>query len=67
LDDCVKLTLAHDLYRFHEIRSSTRVLEDLLSLVAAHSGGLASYAGLAEPAGLEQRTRVQYMAIHRRS
>jgi uncharacterized protein len=60
LDDCVKLTLAHDLYRFHEIRSSTRVLEDLLSLVAAHSGGLASYAGLAEPAGLEQRTRVEY-------
>lgn len=61
LDEYVKLTLAHDLYRFHEIRSSTRVLEDLLSLVASQSGGLASYAGLAEPVGLEQRTLVEYL------
>jgi len=61
LDEYVKLTLAHDLYRFHEIRSSTRVLEDLLSLIAAQSGGLASYSGLAEPVGLEQRTLVEYL------
>jgi uncharacterized protein len=61
LDEYVKLTLAHDLYRFHEIRSSTRVLEDLLGLIAAQSGGLASYAGLAEPVGLEQRTLVEYL------
>lgn len=61
LDEYVKLTLAHDLYRFHEIRSSTRVLEDLLSLIASQSGGLVSYAGLAEPVGLEQRTLVEYL------
>lgn len=61
LDEYVKLTLAHDLYRFHEIRSSTRVLEDLLSLIATQSGGLVSYAGLAEPVGLEQRTLVEYL------
>ena len=61
LDEYVKLTLAHDLYRFHEIRSSTRVLEDLLSLIASQSGGLASYAGLAEPIGLEQRTLIEYL------
>jgi uncharacterized protein len=61
LDEYVKLTLAHDLYRFHEIRSSTRVLEDLLGLIAAQSGGLVSYAGIAEPVGLEQRTLVEYM------
>ena len=57
----MKLTLAHDLYRFHRIRSSTRVLEDLLGLVASQSGGLASYASLAEALGLEQRTLVEYL------
>jgi uncharacterized protein len=61
LDEYVKLTLAHDLYRYHEIRSSTRVLEDILSLIASQSGGLVSYSGLAEPVGLEQRTLVEYL------
>ncbi len=61
LDEYVKLTLAQDLYRFHKIRSTTRVLEDLLSLVAGQSGGLASYTQLAEPLGLDERTLAEYL------
>ncbi len=61
LDDYVKLTLAHDLYRFHQIRSSTKVLEDLLTLIAGQSGGLANNRKLAEPLGLDQRTLTEYL------
>ena len=61
LDDYVKLTLAHDLYRFHRIRSSTRVLEDLLSLIAGQSGGLANHRKLSEPLGLDERTLSEYL------
>jgi uncharacterized protein len=61
LDDYVKLTLAHDLYRFHQIRSSTKVLEDLLTLIAGQSGGLANNRKLAEPLGLDQRTLAEYL------
>jgi predicted AAA+ superfamily ATPase len=61
LDDYVKLTLAHDLYRFHKIRSTTRLLEELLSLVAGQSGGLANYTQLAQPLGLDERTLVEYL------
>jgi uncharacterized protein len=61
LDDYVKLTLAHDLYRFHNIRSRTRVLEDLLTLIAGQSGDLVNYQKLAEPLGLDQRTLAEYL------
>lgn len=61
LDEYVKLTLAHDLYRFHKIRSTTRVLEDLLSLIAGQSGGLVNYTKLAQPLGLDERTLVEYL------
>jgi uncharacterized protein len=61
LDDYVKLVLAHDLYRFHKIRSSTRVLEDLLTLIAGQTGGLANNRKLAEPLGLDERTLVEYL------
>ncbi|MCI4323484.1 MAG: ATP-binding protein [Thermoplasmata archaeon] len=63
LDDYVKLTLAHDLYRFHQIRSSTRVLEELLSLIAGQSGSLANNRKLADPVGLDQRTLTEYLSF----
>lgn len=61
LDDYVKLTLIHDLYRFYNIRATTRVLEDLLALLAGQSGGLTSYRSIAETLGLEERTLSQYL------
>lgn len=61
LDEYVKLTLAHDLYRFHQVRSSTRVFEDLLGLIANQSGGLFSYQNIAETLDLEVRTLSEYL------
>lgn len=61
LDEYVKLTLAHDLYRFHRVRSSTRVFEDLLGLIANQSGGLFSYQKIAQILNLEVRTLSEYL------
>ena len=61
LDEYVKLTKAHDLYRFHQVRSSTRVFEDLLGLIANQSGGLFSYQNVAQALDLEVRTLSEYL------
>jgi uncharacterized protein len=61
LDEYVKLTLIHDLYRFHKVRATTQVFEELLGLVAAQSGGLMSYRNLANSLDLELRTLRQYL------
>ncbi len=61
LDEYVKLTLIHDLYRFHKVRATTQVFEELLGLIAAQSGGLVSYRSLAESLDLELRTLRQYL------
>ncbi len=62
LDDYVKLTLVHDLYRFHRVRATTRVFEDLLAALASQSGaGLVSYRKLAQTLHLEERTLIEYL------
>jgi hypothetical protein len=63
LQEYMELTLAHDLYRFYRIRSTTRVLEDLLSVVASQSGQLTSYQNLANAIGMERRLLERYLDI----
>jgi predicted AAA+ superfamily ATPase len=61
LSDYLSLTLTNDVYRFFGIRSSTRVFEDLLSLIASQSGQIMSYRRLAETLGIELRTLQEYL------
>src|SRR5208282_3238160 len=61
LSDYLTLTLTNDVYRFFGIRSSTRVFEDLLSLIASQSGQVMSYRSLAESLNLELRTLQEYL------
>lgn len=63
LHEYIDLTLTHDLYRFYRIRSTTTVLEDLLSLIASQSGQLTSYQNLADAIGLDRRVLEHYLDI----
>lgn len=61
LKEYLDLTLIHDVYRFYDIRASTKVFEDLLGLMASQSGGLVSYRKTAETLGLRERTLRSYL------